>query len=76
MTPDDLADAGRLLYGERWRSALARDIRVADRTLDRWMAGTSPMPADLAENLRALLDARGVAIAAWLDQMSVRGRAS
>ena len=31
QTPDKMARIGRALYGERWRTSLAADLRVADR---------------------------------------------
>jgi len=48
MPPDDgalLVLAGHLLFGERWQSALARALDIADRTVRRWARGdTSPAP--------------------------------
>jgi hypothetical protein len=37
--PADLIIAGRALYGERWQSALARELGTADRTVRRWVSG-------------------------------------
>lgn len=36
MIPNELAAAGRALYGERWQTSLATDLQVADRTMRRW----------------------------------------
>jgi hypothetical protein len=51
MTPAELADIGRALYGERWQSALARAIAVSDRTMRYWAAGERPIPEGVAEDI-------------------------
>lgn len=51
--------AGQALYGERWQRPLSRDLRVSDRMLRYWAAGSHPSPADLNGKLVALLTARG-----------------
>lgn len=43
---DILADAGRALYGEHWRLALARALQVDDDTIRRWMSGRTPFRVD------------------------------
>jgi hypothetical protein len=55
MSPETLAAAGEALFGERWQSALARELDVADRTVRRWAAGDSPIPDGLASDLYSLL---------------------
>jgi hypothetical protein len=62
MTPDDLATAGRALYGERWQTALAHDLHVSDRTMRRWLAGDSAISEHVERDLRAVLVARHGAI--------------
>ena len=44
---DLLAECAKLLYGDRWQSALAEDLGVSDRTMRRWAAGTSAIPEDV-----------------------------
>jgi hypothetical protein len=39
LTPDDIADVGRALYGERWQTPLAADIGISDRNLRYWLTG-------------------------------------
>lgn len=51
MTPTELADLGRALYGARWQSALARALEVSDRTMRRWFAGDSEIPASAADEI-------------------------
>ncbi len=58
MTPDELADIGRALYGERWQTALAADLGVADRTMRRWVSEESAIPLGIVRDVRALLVAR------------------
>jgi hypothetical protein len=55
MTPDQLAAAGRALYGERWQTSLAADLHVVDRTMRRWLAGETSIPDGLKNELRELL---------------------
>jgi len=58
--------AGRLLYGDPWQSPLARDLLVSDRTVRRWVAGDSDPPDGIEDELRDLLERRGVAISQTL----------
>ncbi len=65
-----LAECGEALYGPRWQSELARDLGVADRTVRRWVAGTSDVPPGLYVDLLRLTQER----AARLDQLADRLR--
>lgn len=58
-----LRAAGEALYGTRWQSDLARDLKVSDRTVRRWDAGSNEIPSGVWPELRALLRARGLALA-------------
>lgn len=64
MSADLLREAGEALYGTQWRSDLARDLNVADRTIRRWASGEWEVPPKALTELRALLKARGLALAA------------
>jgi hypothetical protein len=70
MTPDLLHECGEALYGKQWQSALARDLKVADRTIRRWAVGAFSMPPSLADELRELLNARGIMLAAVQRKLS------
>lgn len=59
-----LREAGAALYGPRWQSDIARDLGVSDRTVRRWDAGQNDVPEGVWDELRALLKARGLALAA------------
>lgn len=63
-----LVECGEALYGPQWQSALARDLGVADRTVRRWVAGASPVPAGLYLDLLRLVQERG----AVLDDLAAR----
>lgn len=58
-----LAEAGAALYGPLWQSALARDLDVAVRTMQRWAAGDVPVPDRLMGELRMLVADRRAALA-------------
>ena len=67
-----LVESGEALYGPLWQSALARDLDVSDRTVRRWVAGTSPVPAGLYIDLLRLTQERTAtldALASRLKQM-------
>jgi transposase-like protein len=65
-----LVESGEALYGQQWQSALARDLGVADRTVRRWVAGTSEVPAGLYVDLLRLTQER----AAVLESLAPRLR--
>jgi hypothetical protein len=55
MTPDELAAAGRALYGERWQTSLAMDLNISDRTMRRWLVSQMPIPDGFQRELRQVL---------------------
>ena len=59
---DLLRAAGVALYGPRWQSDLARDLGVAIRSVQRWDAGSHPIPDTIWPELRDLLKARAVEV--------------
>lgn len=65
-----LVEAGEALYGPRWQSDLARDLAVSDRTVRRWAAGTTDLPAGVYMDLLRLTQER----AAMLDALAQRLR--
>lgn len=54
MTPDILRAYGEALFGPRWQSELARALDVNERTMRRWLAGDTPIPDGLADDLAKL----------------------
>lgn len=49
-----LKRCGEALYGSQWQSAIARDLKVSDRTVRRWIAGTSDVPSGIYSDLLML----------------------
>lgn len=54
METKTLQAIGQALYGQQWKSDLARDLDVADRTVRRWLAGESAVPPGAMKELREL----------------------
>ena len=44
MTPDDLREAGKKLFGYGWQTRLAKELEVDRRTVRRWVSGAVPIP--------------------------------
>lgn len=65
-----LLDCGEALYGQQWQSALARDLGVSDRTVRRWVAGSSDPPGGVYVDLLRLTQER----AERLDRLAPRLR--
>lgn len=57
MTPDELEQAGRLLFGDVWQTALARALRTTPRTVRRWAAGDAPIPGPAQVAIEMLVQA-------------------
>lgn len=57
-----LKNIGALLYGVNFRSAMARDLGVTDRTVRRWLAGEFELSNTHISKLLVLLDSRDTRI--------------
>jgi transposase-like protein len=68
-----LVECGEALYGPRWQSELARDLGVADRTVRRWVAGTSDVPAGLYVDLLRITQERAAALDALAERLRETG---
>ena len=55
MTIEQLEQAGQLLYGNLWQSALARALDVDNRTVRRWVSGESAIKQSIAQEIIELL---------------------
>lgn len=55
MTIEQLEQAGRLLYGDQWQSALARALNVDSRTVRRWASGDSAIKQSISKEIDELL---------------------
>lgn len=54
MDKQDITAIGNYLYGQRWQSALARDLGINSRTVRRWAAGDSKPSKSAAEAIMEL----------------------
>jgi len=66
-----LAAIGEALYGERWKTELANDLKIDDRSLRRWIQ-TSEIPPGVWRELAELLEARRADIDGLLPQVRER----
>jgi hypothetical protein len=51
-----LQQIGIFFHGEGWQGPLARDLRVNERTMRRWVAGTEEIPRGVWRDLSARLE--------------------
>ena len=56
------AACGAALSGQEGQSALARDLGISDRTMRRWAAGTTDVPAGAYLDLLRLTQERAGAL--------------
>lgn len=68
-----LALVGHALYGAQWQSALGRDLDVSDRTVRRWVAGRTNMPAGLRGELLRIAQDRVATIEALIKSLRQMG---
>lgn len=58
MTPTQLTTLAKAIYGEGWKSPMARDRGVAYLTVLRWAQGKRGMPDDLEDWLKMIAGRR------------------
>ncbi len=68
-----LVESGEALYGPQWQTALARDLGVSDRTMRRWVADKSAVPAGLYVDLLRLTQERAAVLDALADRLRQAG---
>lgn len=54
MTRAELAAMGLSIYGDRWQSALARDLDMSVRHMQRLAAGSEPITEGVAADIREI----------------------
>ena len=65
MSKDELLlrQVGNFFHGEEWQAPLARDLRVSERTMRRWVAGPEEIPRgvwhDLGANMQIYYETLG-----------------
>lgn len=55
MTPTELAQAGRELYGYGWQTKLAEELKVDGSTVRRWVSGAVPVPGPVEAAVNCFL---------------------
>jgi len=59
-----LIESGKVLYGERWQTDLARDLGLSDaRRIRQWLADERPIPDGIVMDLQRLLMTRHLNLA-------------
>jgi hypothetical protein len=58
MTSDQLRALGELIYGEDWKSPMARDLGVRYRTVLRWVSEEFSIPDRIRPELVAIAKRR------------------
>lgn len=54
--PDTLASIGKILYGDRWQTDLAHDLKLSDaRRVRQWLSLDRPIPDNIWPDLMKLL---------------------
>ena len=57
---EELQEAGRALYGDRWQTDLTRELGLKDaRRIRQWMSEDRPIPAGVWAQIAQLLRSRG-----------------
>ena len=69
---DILRECGTALYGERWRSSLAIDLSVSERTVRNWNDGDHPIPSDVLPRLLNLIEARRLTLDGIVERIRER----
>ena len=69
MNNEQLANAGQLLYGDLWQSALARALDVDNRTVRRWASGESAIKQSIANEIIELLKNNQEQINQFIEKM-------
>lgn len=55
LTPEQLKQAGELLYGNQWQSDLARALQVDARRVRDWLQERRPIPIGIKNEIIHLL---------------------
>lgn len=56
MTVTELVAAGESLYGSRWRTPLAKELKLSDRIIRYYETGERRIPEHTAARIRQLAD--------------------
>lgn len=64
-----MAEVGHALYGDNWQSPLSRLIGVSDRTMRRWAAGDTAIPAAVRVDLMRICQERAMLLDDLTDRL-------
>lgn len=66
-----LINAGNALYGERWQTNLARDLKLSDaRRIRQWLSDDRPIPDGVFNDIADLLTSRKINIDNVLNELN------
>lgn len=70
LTRDDLARAGRILFGERWQTDMAAALKLGDSArIRQFMSGYRSIPDGIADEIVVLLRVNAAAASALADKI-------
>lgn len=55
---EKLTIIGQVLYGQSWKSEIAKDLGYDYRRIQHWMTGTRPIPNEIWPKLAILVEQR------------------
>jgi len=70
MTPRQLEQAGKILFGEGWRTAFCTIFGITGKSLRRMLSGDIPVPAGLASDVVCDLRDHGRRLDALLESLN------
>ncbi|HGH3647686.1 MULTISPECIES: transcriptional regulator [Acinetobacter calcoaceticus/baumannii complex] len=70
MTPEQLRQAGELLYGNQWQSDLARALDVDARRVRDWLQERRPIPVGVKVEVIQLLKKNSLATANYAELLN------
>lgn len=73
---DLLAKIGHALYGARWKSQIARDLKLSDGSIRHWLTGRMPLSRDhgIFRDLEVILETKLAEISEALKALRSRGK--
>lgn len=70
MTPEQLRQAGELLYGNQWQSDLARALEVDARRVRDWLQERRPIPVGVKTEIVELLKKNSLDTANYAESLN------
>ena len=70
LTPEQLKQAGELLYGNQWQSDLARALEVDARRVRDWLQERRPIPVGVKTEIIELLKKNSLDTANYAESLN------